>query len=94
MERDPGPARFADELLAIEFAIALGVAEDDDVRLASMIADYLREHQFEVTHAANAAAALASIKTRVFDAVLEFVSHVEVSQLIFAPDQRAWELIR
>lgn len=31
---------------------------------------------------------------RVFDSVLEFVSHVEVSQLIFTADQRAWELIR
>jgi DNA-binding response OmpR family regulator len=43
---------------------------DDDVRLASMIADYLREHQFEVTHAPDAAAALACIKAQVFDAVL------------------------
>jgi DNA-binding response OmpR family regulator len=43
---------------------------DDDVRLASMIADYLREHQFEVTHAANAAAAVACIKRQAFDAIL------------------------
>src|SRR6516164_2197591 len=43
---------------------------DDDVRLASMIADYLREHQFEVTHAPDAAAALTCIKNQVFDAVL------------------------
>jgi hypothetical protein len=32
--------------------------------------------------------------TRVFDAVLEFVSRVEVAQLIFTPDGRAWELLR
>lgn len=31
---------------------------------------------------------------RVFDSVLEFVSRVEVVQLVFAPDARAWELIR
>jgi hypothetical protein len=31
---------------------------------------------------------------RVFDSVLEFVSRVEVSRLIFTPDARAWELIR
>jgi hypothetical protein len=30
---------------------------------------------------------------RVFDSVLEFVSHVEVAQLVFTPDARAWELI-
>jgi hypothetical protein len=30
---------------------------------------------------------------RVFDAVLEFVSRVEVSRLVFTPDARAWELI-
>jgi hypothetical protein len=30
---------------------------------------------------------------RVFDAVLRFVSVVEVSRLVFAPDARAWELI-
>jgi DNA-binding response OmpR family regulator len=43
---------------------------DDDVRLASMIADYLRGHQFDVTHAATAAAALSCVKAQVFDAVL------------------------
>ena len=32
--------------------------------------------------------------TRVFDSVLDFVSRVEVAQLVFTPDQRAWELIR
>jgi hypothetical protein len=31
--------------------------------------------------------------TRVFDSVLEFVSRVEVAQLVFTPDARAWELI-
>jgi hypothetical protein len=31
---------------------------------------------------------------RVFDSVLEFVSRVEVSRLIFTPDARAWELIQ
>jgi hypothetical protein len=30
---------------------------------------------------------------RVFDSVLEFVSHIEVAQLVFTPDARAWELI-
>jgi DNA-binding response OmpR family regulator len=43
---------------------------DDDARLASMIVDYLREHQFEITHAASATAALACIKAQAFDAVL------------------------
>jgi hypothetical protein len=31
---------------------------------------------------------------RVFDSVLEFVSHIEVAQLVFTPDARARELIR
>jgi hypothetical protein len=31
---------------------------------------------------------------RVFDSVLDFVSRVEVAQLVFTPDSRAWELIR
>lgn len=31
---------------------------------------------------------------RVFDSVLDFVSRVEVAQLVFTPDRRAWELIR
>jgi hypothetical protein len=31
---------------------------------------------------------------RVFDSVLEFVSRIEVAQLVFTPDARAWELIR
>ena len=32
--------------------------------------------------------------SRVFDSVLEFVSRVEVAQLVFTPGARAWELIR
>jgi hypothetical protein len=31
---------------------------------------------------------------RVFDSVLEFVSHIDVAQLVFTPDARAWEMIR
>jgi hypothetical protein len=31
---------------------------------------------------------------RVFDSVLEFVLRIEVAQLVFTPDARAWELIR
>jgi hypothetical protein len=31
---------------------------------------------------------------KVFDSVLEFVSRVDVAQLIFTPDARAWELIQ
>jgi hypothetical protein len=31
--------------------------------------------------------------SRVFDSVVDFVSRVEVSRLIFTPDARAWELI-
>jgi hypothetical protein len=31
---------------------------------------------------------------RVFDSILEFVSRVEVSRLVFTPDARAWELVR
>jgi hypothetical protein len=36
----------------------------------------------------------SDLVARVFDSVLEFVSRVEVSRLIFTPDARAWELIR
>ena len=43
---------------------------DDDIRLASMVADYLRDHQFEVSHAATGAAALAAIKRQSFDLIL------------------------
>ena len=43
---------------------------DDDIRLASMVADYLRDHQFEVLHAATGAAALAAIKRQNFDLIL------------------------
>ena len=43
---------------------------DDDIRLASMVADYLRDHQFEVSHAATGAAALAAVKRHKFDLIL------------------------
>jgi DNA-binding response OmpR family regulator len=43
---------------------------DDDIRLASMVADYLRDHHFEVFHAATGAAALAAVKRRSFDLIL------------------------
>src|SRR3974377_1377487 len=43
---------------------------DDDIRLASMVAAYLRENQFAVTHAANGAAALREIGRQSFDLVL------------------------
>lgn len=43
---------------------------DDDVRLASMIADYLCEHQFIVTHAASGGSALAEIKKQKFNLIL------------------------
>jgi hypothetical protein len=36
----------------------------------------------------------SDLVARVFDSVLEFVSRVEVSRLVFTPDARAWELIR
>ena len=43
---------------------------DDDTRLASMVADYLRDQQFEVSHAATGAAGLAAISRRSFDLIL------------------------
>jgi len=43
---------------------------DDDTRLASMVADYLRDQQFEVSHAATGAAALAAVKRQSFDLIL------------------------
>jgi DNA-binding response OmpR family regulator len=43
---------------------------DDDARLASMVADYLRDQQFEVLHAATGAAALAAIRRQNFDLIL------------------------
>lgn len=43
---------------------------DDDIRLASMIADYLRENQFAVTYAASGAAALSEIAWQSFDLIL------------------------
>lgn len=36
----------------------------------------------------------AALVKRVFESALEFVSHVRVAQFVFAPDERAWELIR
>jgi DNA-binding response OmpR family regulator len=43
---------------------------DDDVRLASMIAAYLRDHQLDVTHAADGASGLRELERRDFDLVL------------------------
>lgn len=43
---------------------------DDDARLAAMIADYLRGHQFEVTVAESGAAGLQQLRTKRFDLVL------------------------
>lgn len=43
---------------------------DDDVRLASMVADYLRDHQLDITHAADAAAARAALQRGAFDLVI------------------------
>jgi DNA-binding response OmpR family regulator len=43
---------------------------DDDVRLASMVADYLRGHQFDVSHAADGAAGLERLQRQNFDLIL------------------------
>ncbi len=43
---------------------------DDDVRLASMVADYLRGHQFEVSHAADGATGRSELQRQNFDLVL------------------------
>jgi two-component system phosphate regulon response regulator OmpR len=43
---------------------------DDDLRLAAMIAAYLRDHQLDVTHAADGASALKQLERRGFDLVL------------------------
>jgi DNA-binding response OmpR family regulator len=43
---------------------------DDDVRLASMIAAYLRDHQLDVTHAADGASGLKELERRSFDLML------------------------
>ncbi len=43
---------------------------DDDVRLASMIAAYLRDNQFDVAHAADAAAARSELQRGGFDLVI------------------------
>jgi len=43
---------------------------DDDARLSAMILDYLRKHQLEVVHAADAAAARAELMRRNFDLLI------------------------
>lgn len=43
---------------------------DDDVRLASMVADYLRGHQFEVSHAENGKQSLDLLQKQSFDLIL------------------------
>jgi DNA-binding response OmpR family regulator len=43
---------------------------DDDVRLATMVAAYLRDHQLDVAHAPDGEAALAELKARPFDLVI------------------------
>ena len=43
---------------------------DDDTRLAAMVVDYLRDHQFDVSHAATGTAALSAIKRQSFDLIL------------------------
>jgi DNA-binding response OmpR family regulator len=43
---------------------------DDDIRLASMIVDYLHEHQLTATHAASGSAALDEVKRQAFDLIL------------------------
>jgi DNA-binding response OmpR family regulator len=43
---------------------------DDDARLASMIAAYLRDHQLDVTHAADGASGMKELERRGFDLVL------------------------
>lgn len=43
---------------------------DDDTRLASMVADYLRGHQLDVIHAADGAAARTLLQRRSFDLVI------------------------
>jgi DNA-binding response OmpR family regulator len=43
---------------------------DDDVRLAEMVAAYLREHQLEVTHAPDRRSAMTVLKRQAFDLVI------------------------
>jgi two-component system, OmpR family, phosphate regulon response regulator OmpR len=43
---------------------------DDDVRLASMVAAYLRDHQLDVAHAADGAAALNALERGGFDLII------------------------
>lgn len=43
---------------------------DDDLRLAAMVADYLRGHQFEIAHAADGAAGLKALQRAQYDLIL------------------------
>jgi DNA-binding response OmpR family regulator len=43
---------------------------DDDVRLASMVADYLRGHQFDVSHAENGRQGMVLLQKQTFDLIL------------------------
>ena len=43
---------------------------EDDIRLASMVADYLRQNQFEVQHAADGASGLAVLRRGHADLVI------------------------
>ncbi len=43
---------------------------DDDARLASMVAAYLRDHQLDVAHAEDRRSAIAQLKRRAFDLVI------------------------
>lgn len=43
---------------------------DDDTRLASMVADYLRSHQLDVTHAPDGAAARNQLQHQTFDLMI------------------------
>jgi DNA-binding response OmpR family regulator len=43
---------------------------EDDLRLAGMVADYLRQNQFEVQHAADGASGLAALRRKQPDLVL------------------------
>ena len=43
---------------------------EDDVRLARMVADYLRQNQFEVQHAADGASGLAALRRGHADLVI------------------------
>ena len=43
---------------------------EDDARLASMVAQYLRENGFEVQHAGDGASGLAMVQTQAFDLLI------------------------